>query len=64
LNCTLATPTLAVTVNVTLIVPDTVAPAIGEVIDTIGGVVEPVVAKVTSPLAAELPLASADFTRK
>jgi hypothetical protein len=55
---------LSVAVAVTLIVPDTVAPAMGEVIDTIGGVVEPVVAKVTSPLAAELPLASADFTRK
>ena len=38
-NCTLATPTLSDAVAVTVIVPETVAPELGELIDTVGGVV-------------------------
>lgn len=38
-NCTLATPTLSEAFAVTLTVPETVLPAAGEVIETVGGVV-------------------------
>jgi hypothetical protein len=38
-NCTLATPTLSDAVAVTVIVPETAAPELGELIDTVGGVV-------------------------
>lgn len=39
LNCTLATATLSVALAVTVTVPETVALAAGDVIDTVGGVV-------------------------
>jgi hypothetical protein len=38
-NCTLATATLSVAVAVTVMVPDTVAPLLGEVMETVGAVV-------------------------
>src|SRR5205823_1419824 len=62
LNCTPTTPTLSPAVAVTLIVPDTLAPAEGAVIDTLGAVPSSVV-KVKSPDVARLPVASRDFTR-
>jgi hypothetical protein len=40
-NCTLATATLSEAVAAMVIVPETVAPEAGEVIDTVGGVVSP-----------------------
>ena len=46
LNCTLATPTLSDAVAVTVVVPERVALAVGEVIDTAGGVVSAVVVAV------------------
>ena len=39
LNCTPTTPTLSEAVAATLTVPETVAPAAGAVIDTVGAVV-------------------------
>jgi hypothetical protein len=48
---------------VTLTTPDTVAFALGAVIDTDGGVISPAVVKVISPLVAVLLLASTDVTR-
>jgi hypothetical protein len=42
-NCTLATPTLSLAFAVTEIVPLTVAPLAGAVMDTVGGVVSEVV---------------------
>src|SRR5256885_8477791 len=38
LNCTPATPTLSVALAMTITVPETVAPATGELIETAGGV--------------------------
>ena len=38
-NCTLATPTLSEALAETVIVPETVAPEVGAVICTVGGVV-------------------------
>ena len=38
-NCTLATPTLSLAFAETVTVPVTVAPLVGDVIDTVGGVV-------------------------
>src|SRR5690348_8798591 len=38
-NCTPATPTLSEAFAVTPMVPETVAPAVGELIDTVGAVV-------------------------
>ena len=38
-NSTLATPTLSLALAVTETLPDTVAPAVGAVTDTVGGVV-------------------------
>src|SRR6266705_317473 len=56
-NCTPATPTLSEASALTLIVPDTVAPFAGAVIDTVGGVVS--LNTVTATLAeARLPAAS------
>jgi hypothetical protein len=40
-NCTPTTPTLSLAFAETLIVPKTMAPLVGEVIDTVGGVVSP-----------------------
>src|SRR5690242_19569430 len=42
-NCTLATATSSVAFAVTVTVPKTVAPPAGAVIETVGGVVSPVV---------------------
>ena len=50
-NCTLAMPTELEALATTLIVPETVAPFVGEVIETVGGVPEAVV-NVMSPLVA------------
>jgi hypothetical protein len=44
--------------------PESVALRAGDVIDTVGGVVSPAVANVVSLLAALLPFASVDRTRK
>ena len=63
LNCTLATATLSEAVAVIMeAVPESVAPAAGEVIETVGGVASAIVEKVMSGLEAELPLASVDCT--
>ena len=64
LNCTLATATSSVALAVTVTEPVSVALAAGDVIETVGGVVSPAVANVMSPLAALLPFASVDRTRK
>jgi len=64
LNCTLATPTLSVAFADTVITPESVALAAGEVIETVGGVVSPAVANVMSGLEALELLASVDRTRK
>src|SRR2546425_6341288 len=65
LNWTPTTPTLSVALAETVIVPATVAAAIGAVSETGGGVVSggARVVKVTSPETARLPAASLDFTR-
>ena len=52
LNCTLATETLSFALATRFAVPDRVAPEEGDVIDTIGGVASPVVAKEKSALTA------------
>jgi hypothetical protein len=49
LNCTLATETLYVAVAVTFTLPDKVADAAGDVIDTVGGVVSFVGGGVVDP---------------
>jgi len=64
LNCTFATATLSLASAVTVVVPEIVALAAGEVIETVGGVTSPAVAKVMSGLAALPPFASVDRTRK
>jgi len=64
-NCTLATPTLSLAVTATFTVPERVAFAAGEVIETVGATVSPAVANVMSPLTAHLLLfASVDRARK
>src|SRR2546422_662263 len=65
LNCTPTTPTLSVALAETVTVLATVAPAVGAVIATVGGVVSggARVVKVPSPETARLPTASRDFTR-
>jgi len=50
-NCTLATPTLPAAVASTVIVPETVAPEAGDVIDTVGGVPDVLFFTVTVTLA-------------
>jgi hypothetical protein len=55
LNCTLATVTLSVAVAVTFTLPDTVADAAGDVIDTVGGVVSLVGGGVVDPLPLTTP---------
>jgi hypothetical protein len=64
LNCTLATPTLSVALAVTVTVPEIVALAAGEVMETVGEVVSPAVANIMSGLEALELLASVDRTRK
>jgi hypothetical protein len=54
LNCTLATATLSFALAVRVNVPEIVAFAAGEVIETVGGVVSADVAQDKSPLTAEL----------
>ena len=44
LNCTPATPTLSEAVAETATVPETICPWVGEVIETVGGVVSPATA--------------------
>src|SRR5207249_1444311 len=58
LNCTPATPTLSLALAVTGTVPETVAPAAGEVIDTEGGVVSFDTVTVTPAEVVTLPAAS------
>src|SRR5438552_3824052 len=51
-NCTPTTPTLSAAVAVTETVPDTVVPAVGAVIDTVGGVRSVVIGGTGTPTAA------------
>jgi hypothetical protein len=53
LNCTLATATLSLALALRLTVPESVALAAGEVIETVGGVVSAEVAQGKSALTAE-----------
>jgi hypothetical protein len=65
-NCTLATPTLSLAFAVTEIVPLTVAPFAGALIDTVGGVVSVVLlltVTVTVALVVLLPAASLAIAR-
>jgi hypothetical protein len=65
-NCTLATPTLSLALAVTEIVPLTVAPFAGALIDTVGGVVSDVLlltVTVTVALVVALPAASLAIAR-
>jgi hypothetical protein len=64
LNCTLATATSSVALAATVTVPEIVAFAAGEVIETVGGVVSAGVAQAKSPLTAELLLESVECTRQ
>src|SRR5207237_122816 len=57
LNCTPTTPTLSVALAETVTMPETVAPAAGAVIDTVGGVVSATVT-LTAAAVAVLPAAS------
>src|SRR3989442_14686171 len=51
LNCTPTTPTLSVAVAVTVTAPDTVAPRVGAVRATVGGVVSLLTAAAPAPAA-------------
>src|SRR5438093_11980063 len=65
LNCTKATPTLSLALADRVTEADTVAAAVGAVIDTVGGVTSTiVVVNVKSPDTATLPDASVDRTRQ
>ena len=64
LNCTLVTPTLSVAFAETVVTPEMVALAAGAVMETLGGVVSPMVANVMSGLVALALAASAERTRK
>jgi hypothetical protein len=55
-NCTLATATLSAAVAATVIVPETVAPEPGAVIDTVGGVVSPPVLVLLEPTTPAHPV--------
>ena len=57
-NCTLAIPMLDVAVALTVIVPETVAPETGEVIDTTGLATTLFTLTVTAALVVELPAVS------
>ena len=64
LNCTPATPTSSAALAVTATLAETVAPAVGAVIDTVGGVVSAVIAALASLEAGpRLPTASSALTR-
>src|SRR5690242_21492496 len=54
LNCTPATATLSLAVALTVIVPVTVAPDVGAVIDTVGGVVSLLIVTETGALVVVL----------
>src|SRR5207249_2510659 len=58
LNCTPATPTLSLALAMTEMVPETVAPPAGDVIDTEGGVVSFDTVTVTPAEVVTLPAAS------
>src|SRR5881409_4292713 len=58
LNCTPTTPTLSVALAETVVVPATVEPAAGAVIDTVGGVVSLKTVTLTAAAVAVLPAAS------
>src|SRR5437879_13391865 len=58
LSCTPTTPTLSVALAETVTVPETVAPAAGAVIDTVGGVVSLKTVTLTAAAVAVLPAAS------
>jgi hypothetical protein len=64
LNCTLPTATLSVALAVRVTVPESVALAAGEVIETVGGVVSAGVGQLKSPLTAERFCASVECTRQ
>jgi hypothetical protein len=62
-NCTFATPTLSVALALTVTVPETVAPFVGPVMETVGGVVsgvglELLTVTATPVLVAAFPAAS------
>src|SRR5947209_15935339 len=66
LNCTPTTPTLSVALAETVTVPETVEPAAGAVMETVGGVLSVPprsVVNVKSADVARLPAASRDSTR-
>jgi len=63
LNCTLATATLSLAVAIKFAVPESVAPATGEVIEMVGAVVSAAVVNVRSLLTAALLAASVEWTR-
>jgi hypothetical protein len=64
LNCTLATPMLSLAFAARLTVPESVALAAGDVIETVGGVVSMDVEQAKSPLTTELLLESVECTRQ
>jgi len=64
LNCTLATATLSLALAVKFTAPESVALAVGDVIDTVGGVVSLDVEQAKSPLTAEWLCASVECTRQ
>jgi hypothetical protein len=64
LNCTLATATSSVAFADKVTVPERVALATGEVIETVGGVVSPEVVQEMSPLTAVFLFASVAWIRQ
>jgi hypothetical protein len=64
LNCTLATATLSLALAIKLTVPESVALAAGDVIETVGAVVSGDVEQARSPLTAELFWESVECTRQ
>jgi hypothetical protein len=64
LNCTLATATLSLALAAKFTVPESVALAVGNVIETVGGIVSIGVGQAKSPLTAELFFASVECTRQ
>ena len=63
LNCTLATATLSVALAIKLTMPESVALAAGEVMETVGAVVSAAVVTVRSLLTAALLAVSLECTR-
>jgi len=64
LNCTFATATLSLASAVKVTVPESVALAAGDVMETVGAVMSLDVEQPKSPLTAELFLASVECTRQ